>query len=161
MCAGNLTQGPGSARPAPSLSEVPYTLSLSSAPAHGRVAQLPSLPRSWARAFPVSRHLPRLPCPSDVGVSGGQRDLPGAADGCFCQMPVRVERGEAPRLSTIISLVRLMDEIVSNYPVEGPIMRLTFVGYKLMMRRASHLHSIKLIALPAEGWRAVVAGLSF
>ncbi|XP_073169952.1 adenylate kinase 8 isoform X2 [Lepidochelys kempii] len=46
-------------------------------------------------------------------------------------------------LSTIISLVRLMEEIVSNYPVEGPIMLLTFVGYKLMMKRASHLHSIK------------------
>lgn len=26
--------------------------------------------------------------------------------------------------STIISLVRLMEEIVSNYPIEGPIMRL-------------------------------------
>ena len=45
-----------------------------------------------------------------------------------------------------------MDEFVSNYPVEGPIMRLTFVGYKLMMSRACHLHSIKLIELPAEGW---------
>lgn len=26
--------------------------------------------------------------------------------------------------STIISLVRLMEELVSNYPIEGPIMRL-------------------------------------
>lgn len=59
-------------------------------------------------------------------------------------------------LSTIISLVRLMEEIVSNYPVEGPIMLLTFVGYKLMMRRASHLHSIKLIELEAMGWIAVM-----
>jgi hypothetical protein len=58
--------------------------------------------------------------------------------------------GSARPLSTIISLVRLMDKIVSNYPVEGPIMRLTFLGYKLM-RRASHLHSIKLIAPQAEG----------
>lgn len=56
-----------------------------------------------------------------------------------------------PLLSTIISLVRLMDKIVSNYPVEAPIMQLTFVGYKLMMRRASHLHSIKLIELQAKG----------
>lgn len=49
-----------------------------------------------------------------------------------------------------------MEEIVSNYPVEGPIMLLTFVGYKLMMRRASHLHSIKLIELEAMGWMAVM-----
>ena len=37
--------------------------------------------------------------------------------------------GSSPLLlSMIISLVRLMDKIVSNYPVEGPIMRLTFAG---------------------------------
>lgn len=65
-------------------------------------------------------------------------------------------------LSTIISLVRLMEEIVSNYPVEGPIMLLTFVGYKLMMRRAAHLHSIKLIELEAMGWIAVmIAGFCY
>lgn len=55
-----------------------------------------------------------------------------------------------------------MEEIVSNYPVEGPIMLLTFVGYKLMMRRASHLHSIKLIELEAMGWIAVmIAGFCY
>lgn len=43
-----------------------------------------------------------------------------------------------------------MDEIVSNYPAEGPIMRLTFVGYTLMMGSASHLHSIKLIELQGQ-----------
>lgn len=54
----------------------------------------------------------------------------------------------------MISLVRLMDEIVSNHPVEGPITQLTFGGSKLMMGRASHLHSIKLIELQAGrmGW---------
>lgn len=55
-----------------------------------------------------------------------------------------------------------MGEIVSNYPGEGPIMRLTFVDYNLMMRRrASHLHSIKLIELQAGADGVAMAGLSF
>lgn len=72
-------------------------------------------------------------------------------------MPLSSSRGAlgaAPLLpSAVISLVRLMDEVASNYPVEGPIMRLTLEGSKLMMRRASHLHSIKVIEPLAQGRR--------
>lgn len=54
-----------------------------------------------------------------------------------------------------------MDGIVSNYPVEGPIMRLASADYKLMMRRASHLHSIKLIEPRAGADGVAMAGFSF
>lgn len=82
----------------------------------------------------------------------------GSVGVCLNQTPLFLRSsGASPLLlSTVISLVRLMGEIVSNYPVEDPITRLTFGGYKLMMKRASHLHSIQLIELPAEGrtgWR--------
>lgn len=55
--------------------------------------------------------------------------LPGGFSiGCFSFVP-DVAPGKklweaALPPSTIISLVRLMEEIVSNYPIEGPIMRL-------------------------------------
>lgn len=74
---------------------------------------------------------------------------------CHPGAPPRGALGAAPPPTpTMISLVRLMDEIVSNHPVEGPITRLTFAGYKLMTGRAPHLHSIKLIELQAGrmGW---------
>lgn len=87
--------------------------------------------------------LPLVPFPSlapslqwvgTVGCDSGSRlpFLPGGRGPRirFNQMPLFAwSPGSSPLLlSTIISLVRLMEEIVSNYPVEGPIMRLTFVA---------------------------------
>lgn len=88
---------------------------------------------------------------------------PGSALLAVSSCPRSEELGErVPLLSTIISLVRLMGAILSNYPVEGPIMRLTFVDYNLMMRRrASHLHGIKLIELQAGADGVAMAGFCF
>lgn len=67
---------------------------------------------------------------------------------CYLDAPPR-GAPRAPPAPTMISLVRLMDETVSNRPVEGSDHAIHIGGYKLMRGRASHLHSIKLIELQA------------
>lgn len=99
-----------------------------------------SLPRallSFPTCAPTTPNPTPRPAPGQIGMLGWDGLEYGCAVPDGGSIALALTRGPSSRsalgsspllLSTIISLVRLMDEIVSNYPVEGPIMRLTFVG---------------------------------
>lgn len=98
-------------------------------------------PGALAGSMPTGRHtraeasLGPLSFPAGPGRTGTRgRDRPAlSVPFALARRPSSVERRLLP---AVISLVRLMGAIVSNYPAEGPIMRLTCAGSELTMSRA-------------------------